>query len=158
MIKPKQGWTRTLLHWMLWVFRGRTLFLLTRYVSSRLYRTARWSWVTTNRKTIFVSLWFSCESSRSPVFGNSSSRSGVMHRIALNTFGLKNSVLLILSPSIITTTAMFTTKATIYRPQIRKSQPRYSDFKCKHTIQAATAGPKVQTMEYQLELPSYFAR
>ena len=99
-----------------------------------------------------------CESSRSPVFSNNSSRSGVMHSIAFNTFRLKSSVLLILSPSINTTIAMFTTKATIYRPQIRKSQPRYSDFKHKHTIQAATAGPKVKAIQYQLELPSYFAR
>ena len=81
-----------------------------------------------------------------------------MHRIALNTFGLKNSVLLILSPSIITTIAMFTTKVTIYRPQIRNSQPRSSDLKYRHTIQATTAEPKEKAMKYQLYLPSYFAR
>ena len=40
-----------------------------------------------NLETISVR-FVSCESSRWPVFSNSSSRSGVMHRIAFNTFGL----------------------------------------------------------------------
>ena len=40
-----------------------------------------------NLETISVR-FVSCESSRWPVFSNNSSRSGVMHRIAFNTFGL----------------------------------------------------------------------
>ena len=69
-------------------------------------------------ETISLSFLPSAESSRSPVFSNSSSRSGVMHRIALNTFGLKNSVLLTLSPTSANTIAMFVTKANIYIAQI----------------------------------------
>ena len=80
-----------------------------------------------------------------------------MHRIAFNAFGLKNSVLLILSPTSTTTVPMFTTKAITYRPQIRKSQRRDSDLKDFH-IQTTTAGTKEITMKYQLDLPSYFAR
>ena len=60
-----------------------------------------------------ISLSSSSESSRSPVFSNSSSRSGVIHRIIFSTFGPKNYVLSILCPTIPYTIAMFTTKATI---------------------------------------------
>ena len=115
-------------------------------------------------ETISLPFLLSCESSRSPVFSNSSSRSGVMHRITFNTFGHKNSVLLILSPTILNTIAMFTTKAKIFRPQIRKSQARYRDLKRRNDlkrrtrIQAKTAGLKEKAMKYQLDLPSYFAR
>ena len=66
-----------------------------------------------NSETIFLSLSFTSESSRSPVFSNSSSRSGVIHRIIFSTFGPKNYVLSILCPTIPYTIAMFTTKATI---------------------------------------------
>ena len=117
---------------MLSVFQGRTLFLLTRNVLSRLYRTDRWSWATTNRKTISVSLWFSCESSRSPVFGNSSSRSGVMHRIALNTFGLKNSVLLIL-------------RALLLPLRCLQPKPRYTDSK----FETANQGKAIWNIDTQ---------
>ena len=109
-------------------------------------------------ETISLPFLPSAESSRSPVFSNSSSRSGVMHRIALNTFGLKKSVLLTLSPTITNTIAMFATKAKIYRPQIRKSQRRHSDFNHRRRIQAQIAGPKEKAMKYQLDLPSYLAR
>ena len=84
MIKPKQANANIAVLNALGI--PKSYSLLTRYVSSWLYRTDRWSWATTNKKTISVSLWFSCESSRSPVFSNSSSRSGVMHSIAFNTF------------------------------------------------------------------------
>ena len=101
-----------------------------------------------------ISLSSSSESSRSPVFSNSSSRSGVMHRTIFNTFGPKNSVLSILSPTFPNTIAMFTTKATMYRPQIWKRQPRYSASKNRKKIQTKTAGPKEKTMRYQLDVPS----
>ena len=109
-------------------------------------------------ETISLPFLPSAESSRSPAFSNSSSRSGVMHRIALNTFGLKNSVLLTLSPTITYTIATFATKAKIYIPQIRKSQRRHSDFNHRRRIQAKTAGPKEKAMKYQLDLPSYLVR
>ena len=111
-----------------------------------------------NSETISLSSSFSCESSRSPVFSNSSSRSCVMHRIIFNTFGPKNSVLSIPSPTFPNTIAMFTTKATIYKTQIQKRQPRCSALKSRPRIQTKTAGPNKKVVRYQLELPSYFAR
>ena len=93
-----------------------------------------------------------------PVYSKSTSRSGVMHRIAFNTFGLKTSVLLILSPTIANITAMFTTKATIYRPQTLKRLLREGEFERRYTNKTPIAGPKERAMKYHLELPSYFAR
>ena len=106
--KPK----RSLLYWMLAVFQSRALFLLTRYLSSRFHRIDRRPWENTTRKQSFF-LYRLRLRSRSPVFSNSSSRSGVIHRIIFSTFGPKNYVLSILCPTIPYTIAMFTTKATI---------------------------------------------
>ena len=79
-------------------------------------------------ETISLPFLLSSESPRSLVVSNSSSRIGVMHRIAFNTFRLKNSVLLILSPTNPNTVAIFITKATIYRNQILKSRRRHTDL------------------------------
>ena len=98
-------------------------------------------------ETISVSLRFSCESSRSPVFSNSSSRSGVMHRIAFNTFADS------ISEHYYYHCDVYNQNHDIQIPNSK--QPTKVQ---RHTIQATTAVPKEKAMKYQLDLPSYFAR
>ena len=140
-----------------WVFQSRALFLLTRYLSSRFHRTDRRPWENTTRKQSLF-LYHLRLNHRDRLFSNSSGRSGVMHRIIFNTFGPKNSVLSILSPTVTNTISMFTTKATIQKTQIQKRQPRCSALNSRRRIQTKTAGPKKMVVRYQLELPSYLAR